>query len=235
MFIKKLACTLAAVLFLCGYGLWAGDIASFADLGFSSDGRTYMFAQYGVQSRTLRAWADLFVVDVPANNFVSGGRISFVNDSPVFAGQDGSGALYRVIAQNAPLAERYRINHCLQGRSLYLSLNNNQDGALGPLPIEFTDFTSGVNYRATLVPSVEGSGASLASSFYINLESAARNGSRKTYTVGTPQIRRPQIASYHIRRVLVSPNDNSMIFVIEMRRQEGGDFDIRYMVEALWL
>ena len=232
---RKLSFIFAVFLFLCISGLWAGDIASFVDLGFSPDGKTYMFAQYGVQSRTLRPWADLFVVDVPGNNFVSGGRVSFVNDSPVFAGQDGSGALYRVIAQNAALAERYRINHCLQGRSLYLSLNNNQDGALGLLPIEFTDFIGGVNYRATLVPYVEGSGASLVSSFYINLESAARNGSRKTYTVGTPQIRRPLIASYHIRRVLVSPNDNSMIFVIEMKRQEGGDFDIRYMVETLRL
>jgi predicted secreted protein len=232
---KRLVCGIAVVLFLCGSGLWAGDIASFADLGFSTDGRTFMFAQYGVQSRTLKPWADLFVVDIPENDFVSGGRISFINDNPVSAGQDGSGALYRLIAQNAALADRYRINYCFQGRPLYISLNNNPEGTLAQLPVEFTDFTSGAGYSATLVPRVEGSGANLNSSFSINLLRTARDGTRKTYTVGTPNVKRPQIASYHIRRVMISPNGNALIFVIEMRKQEGVDFDVRYMVEALWL
>jgi predicted secreted protein len=83
---------------------------------------------------------------------------------------------------------------------------------------------------------VEGSGSSLRSSFFINLEKTARDGSRRTYTVGTPQVRRPLITSYRIRRVMIAPEDGSMIMVIEMRRQqEGGSFDIRYMVEALRL
>ena len=232
---KKLLLILAVVLFLCSSGLWAGDIASFVDLGFSPDGRTYMFAQYGIQSRTLKPWADLFVVDVPKNNFVSGGRVSFVNDAPVVSGQDGSGALFRLVAQNAALAERYRINYCLQGRPLYIALNNTPAEALGQLPVAFTDFVTGARYSAVIVPYVEGSGASLSSSFYINLERIARDGSRKTYVVGTPQIKRPLIASYSIRRVMISPNDNSLIFAIEMKKQEGGDFDIRYMIEAAWL
>ena len=230
MLIKRL--NVAVFLFLCGFGLWAGDIASFVDLGFSPDGKTYMFAQYGIQSKTLKPWADLFVVDVPGNNFVSGGRISFVNDWPVIAGQDGSGALYRVIAQNAALAERYRINHCFQGRPVYIAVNNSSTEIF---PIEFTDFVSGAGYRAVLVPHVEGAGASLSSSFFINLERTARDGSRKTYTVGTPQVKRPQIMSYSIRRVMIAPNDNSMIFVIEMTKQDGGETDIRYMIEALAL
>ena len=235
MFGKRLSFAFAVFLFLCVSGLWAGDIASFVDLGFSPDGRTYMFAQYGIQSRTLRPWADLFIVDVPANNFVSGGRISFVNDSPVVSGQDGSGALYRVIAQNAALAERYRINYCLQGRTIFIAMQNYSTVALGPSAVEFRDFVNGASYRATLVPSIEGSGAGLSSSFYINLERTARDGSRKTYTVGTPQIKRPLITSYSIRKVMIDPSNNSMILVIEMTRQEAGDVDIRYMIEALVL
>jgi predicted secreted protein len=84
-------------------GLWAGDTASFVDLGFSPDGKTYMFAQYGIESKTLKPWADLFVVDVPRNNFVNGGRLSFIGDNPAVAGQDGSGAQHHRTGKLKPL------------------------------------------------------------------------------------------------------------------------------------
>ncbi|MDR2257824.1 MAG: DUF2259 domain-containing protein [Treponema sp.] len=209
---------------------WAGDAASFVDLGFSPDGRIYMFAQYGVQSQTLRPWADLFAVDVPRNNFVSGGRISYVHDSPVLAGQDGSGALYRIISRNTALADQYGVNFLRQGQPLYIALDNDP-----PSPgesIEFRDFESGNFFRASLVPLVEGSGENLKSSFYINLENTAPNGVRKPYVVGTPQLKRPLIASYRIKKVMIAPHDGSIIFVIEMKKQAGSGYDIRYMVEA---
>jgi predicted secreted protein len=195
-----------------------------------------MFGQYGVQSGTLRPWADLFIVDVPKNNFVSGGRFSYVNDGPVVSGQDGSGALYRLIAQNASLAERYKINYCFQGQPLFIDINNEKGVETpGQIPIEFRDFETGSSYRASLVSYVEGTGANLKSSFYINLERTARNGTKKAYTVGNPQIKRPLVASYRIRKVMIAPHDGSMIFLIEMNRQEGGNVNIRYMVEALRL
>jgi hypothetical protein len=34
---------------------------------------------------------------------------------------------------------------------------------------------------------------------------------------------------------MIAPRDGSMIFVIEMKKQNGSDFDIRFMVEALRL
>jgi len=236
---KKTLCVLAVFLFLGIYGLWAGDTASFVDLGFSPDGKTYMFAQYGVQSGTLKPWADLFVVDVAVNNFVSGGKVSYIHDRPVVSGQDGSGAFYRILARNASLAEKFRIDFCFQGQPLYITVDNGISAdttiPLGQAPIEFRDFDNGANYRATLVSYLEGSGASLKSSFYINLERTGRDGVKKTYTVGTPHLMRPLIASYRIRKVMIAPGDGSMIFVIEMKRQEGGDTNIRYMVEALRL
>ena len=238
---RKILCTLATVLLLEVSGLWAGDIASFVDLGFSPDGKMYMFAQYGVQSRTLKPWADLFVVDVPRNNFVSGGKVSYTHDNPVVAGQDGSGALFRLIARNASMAEKYRINYCFQGQPLYIALDGTPSaeapgtGSSAQAPVEFRDFETGASYRATMIPYTEGSGAALKSSFYITLERTARDGSKKTYTVGTPQLKRPLVASYRIRKVAIAPQDGSMIFIIEMKKQEGGDINIRYMVEALRL
>jgi len=230
---KKILFTLTMVLFLGAAGLWAGDTASFVDLGFSPDGGTYMFAQYGLQSRSLKPWADLFIVDVNRNNFVNGGKLSYVHDSPVVSGQDGSGALYRLIARNASLADKYQINYCLQGQPLYVALDTTAPAGL--TPIEFRDFDSGASYLASLIPTVEGSGTALKSSFYINLERTDRDGSKKVYTIGTPQLKRPLIAAYRIRKVVMAPHDGSMIFVIEMKQQGIGDFDIRYMVEALRL
>ena len=225
---KKLAAV--SVLVFCLSTLRAGDTASFVDLGFSPDGRIYMFAQYGVQSKTLKPWADLFVVDVPGNNFVSGGRVSYVHDKAVLAGQDGSGALYRIIAGNASLAERQGVSFLNQGQPLYVALDN---GGSGPgETIEFRDFESGYSYKAVLVPYTEGNGEQLKSSFYINLERTGRDGVKKTYTVGSPAIKRPFIVSYRIRKVMIAPRDGSMVFVIEMKKQAGADYDIRYMVEA---
>ena len=219
----------AVILFLGIQGLGAGDNASFVDLGFSPDGRTYIFAQYGVQSETLRPWADLFVVDVARNNFVPGGRINFVDSRPIRAGQDGSSALYHVITRNASLAQRHNVDFSLQGKPLFIVLDN----TVRNNTVEFRDFENEVFYRATLVSNVQGQGAGLRSSFLINIERIARDGSRKNYTVGTPQLWRPLIESYRIRKVLISPDEGSMILVIEMKRLEGEEYSIRYMVEAL--
>jgi predicted secreted protein len=222
--------------FLYASSVWAGDIASYVDLGFSQDGKIYMFAQYGVQAGTLKPWADLFIVDVPKNEFVTGGKVSFVHDMPVIAGQDGSGALYRLIARNAALAERYGVSYLLQGHPLYIAIDGDVSAAILGETIEFRDFGSKNYYRAQLVPRVEGSGSNLTSSFYIALEQTGLDGSKKTYPqVGNPQIKRPLISSYRIRKVMVAPRDGSIIFVIEMRRQGPDGVDIRYMVEALHL
>ena len=234
--LKKIHLALFAVLFLNVHGLWAGDTASFVDLGFSPDGKVYMFAQYGVESRTLKPWADLFIVDVPKNNFVSGGRVSYTHDTPVVSGQDGSGALYRLIAQNAAMAERYGVNYCFQGQPLFIALENEPPiGAYGQSRIEFRDFESGASYYASLVSDVEGSGQGLKSSFYITVERISRDGSKKTYRVGNPQLKRPLISSYNIRKVIIAPRDGSMIFLIEMFKLEGSSLNVRYMVEALRL
>jgi predicted secreted protein len=180
---------------------------------------------------SLRPWADLFVVDVPRNNFVSGGRLSYVHDSPVVSGQDGSGALYRLISKNSSLAERHRINFCFQGQPLFIAMNEAAPGEV----IEFRDFESGAEYRASLVSYVEGSGTALKSSFFIDLSRTGRDGSKKIYIVGNSAIKRALVASYQIRKVMIAPHDGSMIFLIQMKILDGGDANIRYMVEALRL
>ena len=153
---RKSFCFMLALWALSATGLWAGDIATFVDLGFSPDVKIYMFAHYGVQAENLRPLADLYVVDVPQNNFVTGGRISYTHYRPVVAGQDGSGALYHLLSRNTALSDRYGVNFLHQGQPLYLSLDEGHPAL--PETIEFRDFEQGASYRATLVSSVEGGG-----------------------------------------------------------------------------
>ena len=229
---KKIFLVIAETLFIGIASLRAGDAASFIDLGFSPDGNVYMFAQYGVQSGTLRPWADLFVIDVARNNFVSGGRVSYTHNTPIAAGQDGSGALYRLIASNTELVDRYGISFPNQGQPLYIALDGEPVSAAET--IEFRDFEYLRSYRANLAASVEGRGQDLRSSFYISLERIS-GGDHKTYTVGDSELKRPHIASYHIKKVITNSQGSSIVFVIEMRRQVEGGYDIRYMVETLRL
>jgi predicted secreted protein len=230
MLLKKTLLIISALFFLGVCGLWAGDVASFVDLGFSPDGRIYMFGQYGVLSPSLKPWAEFFIVDVRANNFVQNGRGSFTQDSAINAGQDGSGVFYQLLSNNSNLVSRHGINFQNQGMPLYISRNENPP-ANGET-INFRDFISGKSYKAELVPYVEGSGRSLRSAFYIKLESRTQDGQIKKYAIGTPQLRRSGIASYNIKRVLIDPCGESIIFVIEMKRIAEDGFDIRYMVEA---
>jgi len=228
---KRVLCTLAGLLIAGGSTLWAGDSASFVNLGFSADGSIYMFAQYGVRSGTLRPWADLFIVDVARNDFVPGGRASYSHDRPIVAGQSGSGAMHSLIARNAPLAERHGVVFPNQGQPLYIALAG--DPALDNRPITFRDFASGCFFEATLVETIEGPRMNVRSSFFINLRHTNARGEIRTLTVGSPSTWRNGILSYRIRQVLISPSGESMIFVIEMRRVAGNTHDIRYMVEAV--
>jgi len=223
--------SIITVLLLAGGVLWAGDSASFVDLGFSADGGIYMFAQYGVRSSNLRPWADLFVVDVEKNDFVRGGRISYIHDNPISAGQDGSGALHYIVMKNSSLAERHGVKFPNQGMPLYISLEG--DPAYRGDTISFRDFSSGTLYRASLLETMTGTGENLRSSFYIYLECIYSDGGEKTFRVGTPEIQRHLISSYRIKQALISPDGKSLIFVIEMKRTGISGPDIRYMVEAI--
>ena len=223
----------AAALLALHLPVWSGDSASFVDLGFSQDGSFYMFAQYGVKSGRLIPWADIYIVDVAKNDFVPGGRISYTHDRPILAGQDGAGALHRLLATNSGLAARYGVTYPNQGQPLYISLDG--DPVYNGETITFRDFVSGAFYRANMVETISGSAENLRSSFYITLDCVDSSGTEKTFAIGTPDLRRPLIMSYRIKKVLIAPSGNSLIFVIEMQRHDEGGHDIRYMVEALRL
>lgn len=213
--------------------LHAGDVASFVDLGFSENGGIYMFAQYGVDESTLRPWSELFIVDVGSNDFVTDGRLSYKHDKPVALGQDGSAALLRIISRNGKIIQKYRSSFMRQGIPLFISLEDVRDS--GGQTIDFRDFERGVYYTAALKTAVYGSDSNIRSSFFINFDSLARNGAKKSYLVGNPDIRRAGVTAYSIKKAIVSPDRSAMILVIEMTLPSADGVNIRYMIEALRL
>jgi predicted secreted protein len=234
MILKKTVLTLLVILLTSVSALWAGDSAVFVDLGFSQDGRIYMFGQYGVLSPSLCPWADLYIVDVASNNFVQNGRVSLKQDTPIKAGQDGSGTLHILVSNNSSLTNRYGINFQNQGIPLYITRDER------PQPrgekIDFRrDYLSGERCTAQLIPTITGSGRNVSSKFHINLEITSPNGQLKRYTIGTPNYVRQGIAQYNIKKVLINTSGNSIIFVIEMLLIADNGYNVRYMVETVRL
>ena len=223
-----------SIFFLFGIsGLWAGDSASFVDLGFSPDGKFYAFAQYGVNTDTLKPWTELIVVDVEKNNYVPGGRVFYVHNIPIVAGQEGSGILYKVMTEKLDLTASYGINYCNEGQPLYIALAG--DPAYEGHEISFRDFVSNIRYNAKLNETVTGKDEKASSSFIITLDIIENENLIKKTNIGSPHIKRPLIFFNRICKVLISPEGNSLIFVIEMKQYKKGGHNIRYMVEAVSL
>lgn len=208
----------------------AGDIATFVNLGFSSDAEHFMFAQYGVDADSSRPFADLWVVDVADNDFAPGGVGSFSGSKPVDPGVTGEGALFRLLFDRAELTKRYAIDHLASGRLVYILLDGDQ-----PLEeIAFRDFVAGRSYRVALEQSVSGEGREALSSFHLSL--TIENGTVvRNRIVGHPEIRRRGVLSYTIRQILMAPADDALVFVIERQEANGGGVDVRYMVETVAL
>jgi predicted secreted protein len=236
MLLRKTILFISIILLTCVPALWAGDSAVFVDLGFSPDGRTYMFGQYGVLSPSLRPWAELFIVDVASNNFVPNGRLTQTQSTAIQSGQDGSGVFHALLANNASLTNRYNINFRNQGLPLYISRDEI------PPPngerITFRDFTNRRSFVAQLIPTVSGSGQNVRSQFHIRLDvynNLEFSGQVRSYTIGNPNFVRQRISQYNIKRVLIDANGTSIIFVIEMKLVAQNGHDTRYMVETIRL
>jgi predicted secreted protein len=219
---------LAFIFFSLCFAAFAGDIASFVDLGFSEDSLIYMFGQYGVREKTLTPWAEMRIVDTSKNDFVPAGSFFYTHKERIAAGQDGSGALFRLISGYSSKIEKWAIPLTRQGIPLYITLKNS--GERGDDNIVFRDFETGSQWRAKLNSYAEGMGNAVRSSFFIQTEVTHADGSSMLWNVGSPEIKRAGIASYAIKKAIFSPDRSTLIFVVEMRTATN---NIRYMVETL--
>jgi len=209
--------------------LWAGDSARFLNLGFSEDSRYFMFGEYGISNGTSIPYADCYIVDVQKNDFVPQGRWNErFDNSRQEAGNDGLGAVFHIVEKNYAKLKSYRINHLLTGRIVYVLI----DGQIPISSLEFRDFNSSSLYSVRLSQSQRGSGVSVSSSFWIEVEVKYANGETAVHKIGRPDYFRQGVKDYRIKYLLLAPDGKSLIFVMEKTLVDAQGESIRYMVET---
>jgi predicted secreted protein len=222
---------LACVLALASLPLFAGDAAVFQNLGFSPDGRYFMFAQYGVSESDSLPYAQIFTVDVARNRFVPGGARKTTARTAVEPGTDGRGALFNLLDEALPLKEKYCIDHALSGRLLYILL----DGAQPLAELEFRDFQADKKYKVALIQASEGSGTGVKASFHLEITVEDSSGNTRSYTAGRPGYWREGVRGYRIRQILLGPGERSLVIAVERAEEDPAGASVRYMVETLKL
>lgn len=214
--------------FLGSYALFAGDIATFTDIGFSGDSRYFMFAQYGVSDTSV--YSDIYTVDVPKNSFTKDGVTRKQYPLTAYSMEDGTGALYKGLFEISNTAKKTGIDPLQKGRCLYININGDPVREL-----EFRDFKTGKTYKINLQQAVSGSSAAPESSFVINILAESVSSPAKAYTAGTPSVKRKNVSGYSIRKIFLSPDERSMVIVIAKTITEKDSVSVRYMVETLTL
>ncbi|MCL1817752.1 MAG: DUF2259 domain-containing protein [Spirochaetaceae bacterium] len=215
----------------CAFSAFAGDVASFVNLGFSDDSGYFMFGFHGTDGDTARPFAEIYTVDVKANAFVSGGTARESFGETLQPGQDSGGALYTLLGKNIPLVQKFRIKHLRQGRLLYILLNGDSMKS----SLEFRDFTTQNLYSAELIQNTTGSGSTVKSAFSIKLAITQPSGASRSYTLGRPDYYREKVMGYRIRQIFLSPDEKNLVCVVERDQYSASGKSVRYMVETIKL
>jgi predicted secreted protein len=215
------------LLILTASAAFAGDVAQFINLGFSPDGKYFMFGQYGIAEKGSLPWAGACIVDVPKNAFVPKGNAELTGAQAADPGSSGLGALLKALAGSAPQIKRYKIDHLVTGRLLYILM----DGAPAADALEFRDFQSGASYRVALSQSLSPKGES--SSFSITVTVTDKDGKARSFVAGDPTFKRPGVKAYHIKQIILSPDGGALVFVVQKEEQDTHGDNVRYMVEAV--
>ena len=219
---------------LCYAALSAGDVATFVDKGFSEDGKYYVFGQYGRTDKKYQGWAEIYQVDIAKNDWVDGGVFK-INPTAVTADKAGVEVYEALEGKNYYYLRDLKCKVADADRVLYILDDVNKTGTD---EIVFTDFNNSTvdspnTFHIQLVPTINGKGKSVKSSFYIWVEKKDADGNTISKTkVGSPDVVRSGISNYKIERIMCDPSQTNFIFVIEKIQEDDTGISIRYMVEA---
>ena len=214
--------------------VWAGDVATFVDKGFSEDGKYYVFGQYGKTDKKFQGWAELYQVDIAANDYTDSGVFK-TKPSAVTADKNGREVFEALEGKSFYYFKDLKCQTANMDHVLYILDDVNKSGTD---EIVFKDFRSADLenadvYNIKLYPTVSGSGKNCRSSFYIMLEKKNAEGqiiiSRK---IGSPNITRKGVTNYKIERIFCDNSEKNLIFVIEKMIEDETGTSIRYMIEA---
>lgn len=221
---------LSLALVLLAVPLWAGDVAFFVNLGFSPDSAYYMFGQYGIDAQTGTPYAETFVVDTKANDFVRKGTARMTYAVRPEPGQDPAAAFYALLAdQGAARLKEYRIDPLRQGRIVYLLVN----GQTPSDALSFKDYKTDAQWEVLLRPAATETNGEVTSSFGISVSVTSKAGTVKRFEAGNPGIKRKGVRGYAIRRILVTPDEKTVVFIVEKRVAVKDGDSVRYMVETV--
>ncbi len=222
---------------------FAGDAAAFSDIGFSADGKTYIFGEYGKTDRSFQAYAEIYVVDVAKNDFVSGGVFK-TNPSSSTTGISGRKAYDALLSRSGSSIRNYRCTPAAPENMLYI---RNASGGKIVKPeagsstdrIVFQDFERSTDdtdifFRIQMKQTVKGKGTNVSSSYYIDMRMEDQDGKLLgSWKVGNPQYERKGVSSYEIEKIFTDPSGQSIVFLIQKTVEDENGTSIRYMVETV--
>ena len=217
------------MLLLCASYIFGGDVANYVNLGFSDNSKYFMFGYYGIDHSDEKFYAELYTVDVYSNSFANDGVFKRKYNDSIQAGQDGHGAFFNLMQDYYGELRGFNINHLNKGRIVYLLLNGSEPKE----KLEFRDFQNETKYRVSLIQQRFGSDDAPASTFYIKLSIVDKNYNVKNFTIGRPHYKREGVLRYRIKQVMFSPDERSIVFVVEKEILNGKSPSIRYMVETV--
>lgn len=227
---KILVCAFSVFFVVCTS--FAGDAASFDDIGFSEDGKYYLFGQYGKTDKTYEPWAEVYTVDVAANDFVKGEVFKSRDSSLDISGKT---AYENLKAKCNWKISKYNAKPAGVGTLLYLRESETKSPTE---EIVFKDFegisdASGILYHVRLVPSFNGNGKNCRSKFFIEVLKKNSSGNTvSSFAVGTPDFERKGITAYQIERIFADKSGKSLVFVVKKTLEDDTGTSIRYMVET---
>ena len=229
---KSVVCSLLLVL---GFtALSAGDVASFVDKGFSEDGKYYIFGQYGKTDKKFQGYAEIYQVDIAANDYVDQG-VFITKPSSVTADKAGKEVFDALEAKSYYYFKNIKSEPANIDQVLYILDDVKKTGTDEIVFKDFrgSDIDNPNTYNIQLVPTVNGYGKNCKSSFYIMLEKKDAEGNIITrQKIGTPSIQRKGVTDYKIERIFCDKTEKNLIFIIEKTIEDETGTSIRYMVEA---
>lgn len=214
----------AITICLLNLSVFAGDVAVFQEIGFSKDGKTYVFGEYGKTDKKFTPYGEIYTVDVAKNDFVPG---------KVYKSQDKSFTKASKVVFEELYAKQYsdiKKLECYEPQPedvLYI-LEEESKGSVDE--IVFKSFEeSEYTYHVKLVPTYYGN----KSSFYIDVKVYDKDDNLKvSYQAGTPSVKRPNVTNYRIVKISTSKDKQSVVFVVEKTIEDSAGVSIRYMVET---
>lgn len=209
------------------FSVSANDVTNFNNLGFSDDSRWFLFAESGQIPEKNQVYANGYLVDVTANRFAKNGIKKVSYQGAVQAGYTDSGVLFNLLSEWNEFLKPYSINHINTGRLIYSLEPGNEPKD----NLSYRDFFTKKNYEIELNQIKKEN--PLKSSFFISVKITDADGKLTAKMAGLPDFERPDVESYFIRQIVISPNGQNIIFVIAKKMIINGETAIRYMVETL--